>query len=59
MIYCCEDCGFLFRRVGEIHECPSCGGYCLRSATPEETEMLQSRLKTIDDNDNNNKENLK
>ena len=57
MIYCCEDCGFLFQRVGEVQACPFCEGYHLRSATPEETEMLQSRLKTIDDNDN--KENLK
>ena len=53
MIYCCEDCGFLFQRVGEIQECPSCEGHHLRSATPEETEILQSRLKTIGDNDNN------
>lgn len=50
MIYCCEDCGFLFQRVGEIHECPSCEGYRLRSATPEEMVILQSRLKTKADN---------
>ena len=53
MIYCCVDCSFLFQRVGEIQECPSCDGSRIRSATPEETERLQSRLKTIDDNDNN------
>ena len=50
MIYCCEDCGFLFQRVGEIHECPSCEGYRLRSATQKEMEELQSLLKTMEEN---------
>lgn len=47
MIYCCEDCGFLFRRVGEVQECPSCEGRHLRSATQTEAETLRSLLKTI------------
>lgn len=53
MIYCCENCGFLFRRVGEVRACPFCEGYRFRSATQEEAEMLQSRLETTDDNFNN------
>lgn len=50
MVYYCESCGFLFQRAGEIQVCPFCEGYHLRSATPEETEMLQSRLKTREEN---------
>lgn len=50
MIYCCEDCGFLFQRVGEIHECPSCEGGRIRSAAPEEMEILQSLLKNRGEN---------
>lgn len=50
MIYCCEDCGFLFRRVGEIHECPSCDGSHLCSATQTEAEKLRSLLKSIEEN---------
>jgi len=45
MIYCCEDCGFLFRRVGEIYECPSCEGYRIRPATAEEAERLKHLLR--------------
>lgn len=52
MTYCCEDCGFLFQRVGEIQACPFCEGSRLRSATPEETEILRSQLKTKGDNSN-------
>lgn len=40
MIYCCEDCGFLFQRVGEVEECPSCEGSRFRPATAEEAERL-------------------
>lgn len=50
MIYCCEDCSFLFQRVGEVQTCPLCEGHHLRSATPEETEQLQSLLKTREEN---------
>lgn len=49
MIYCCEDCGFLFQRVGEIQECPSCEGSRLRSATQTEAEKLRALLKTIEE----------
>lgn len=46
MIYCCDDCGFLFRRVGDVAECPFCEGGNFRLATPEESERLQARLKS-------------
>lgn len=45
MTYCCEDCGFLFSRVGEVHECPACEGGHFRPATEEEAERLQKMLK--------------
>lgn len=44
MIYCCEDCGFLFRRMGEVRTCPLCEGPRLRPTTEEETERLQELL---------------
>lgn len=45
MIYCCEDCGFLFRRAGKILECPRCEREHIRPAAPEEAERLLSLLK--------------
>ena len=50
MIYCCDDCGFLFQRVGEIQECPSCESSHFRSATQTEAEKLRSLLKTMEEN---------
>ena len=44
MTYCCEDCGFLFRRVGEVKECPSCEGKRFRTATEEEAKRLQAMI---------------
>lgn len=44
MIYCCEDCGFLFQRVGEIRECPRCERDRIRPATAEEAEQLRLLL---------------
>ena len=44
MIYRCGDCGFLFQRVGEVKECPSCEGPHFRPATEEETKQLQTML---------------
>lgn len=44
MNYCCEGCGFLFRRIGEVMECPSCEGSRLRPATMEEAERLKAIL---------------
>lgn len=44
MVYYCEDCGFLFRRIGEVKECPFCEGTHFRAATTEEAERLQALL---------------
>ena len=40
MIYCCEDCGFLFSRVGEVDRCPFCEKDHFRPATEEEMQRL-------------------
>jgi len=45
MIYCCENCGFLFQRVGKILKCPRCERERIRLAAPEETERLLLLLK--------------
>ena len=42
MIYCCEDCGVLFRRVSEVKECPFCEGKRFRTATKAEATRLQA-----------------
>lgn len=44
MTYCCEGCGFLFRRMGEVKECPLCEGSRFRPATAEEEERLKVLL---------------
>ena len=44
MVYYCEDCGFLFRRAGEVRKCPFCEGPRFRSATEEEIERLRLLL---------------
>ena len=44
MIYTCEECGFLFYRVGEVKECPSCEENQIRSATKEEIQKLREHL---------------
>jgi len=44
MTYCCDICGFLFFRTGEIRKCPSCDGYRIRPATAEEAAQLQQLL---------------
>lgn len=44
MTYCCEDCGFLFRRVGAVEACPFCESKRFRTATAEEAERLQVLL---------------
>ena len=48
MIYRCEDCGFLFRRVGTVEACPFCEGSRFRPATEEEAERLQEVQKLED-----------
>ena len=44
MTYCCENCDFLFRRVGVVDACPFCEGSRFRPATEEEAERLQLLL---------------
>jgi len=44
MTYDCEDCGFLFCRVGAVKECPSCEKPHIRPATEEEIGMLEKLL---------------
>lgn len=44
MTYACEDCGFLFCRVGAVKECPSCENPHIRLATEEEADRLQKLL---------------
>ena len=44
MTYACEDCGFLFCRVGAIKECPFCEKPNIRPATEEEIGMLEKLL---------------
>lgn len=44
MIYHCENCGFLFSRMGEIMTCPSCEANHIRVANSEETSRLQEIL---------------
>ena len=46
MTYDCEDCGFLFCRVGAVKECPSCEKPHIRPVTEEETGRLEKLLKT-------------
>ncbi len=45
MVYACEDCGFLFYRLGEILECPFCEGRHIRPASGEESQRLQELLR--------------
>lgn len=45
MTYACEDCGFLFCRVGAVKECPSCEKPHIRPAIGEEADRLQKLLK--------------
>lgn len=44
MIYCCDNCGFLFSRRGEICTCPSCEMSRIRPATEREAEELRRLL---------------
>lgn len=44
MIYTCEDCGFVFCRMGEVEECPSCEKTHIRFANCEESRRLQELM---------------
>ena len=43
MIYACDACHFLFKRVGEPEQCPDCGKYSIRVANDNEIEEFNSR----------------
>ena len=44
MTYFCEKCGFVFSRMGEVEECPFCGGFSFHPSTPEKAEELRKEL---------------
>ena len=44
MIYCCENCHFIFARMGEAEACPDCGKPVVREATDEEKREYQRRI---------------
>ena len=44
MTYACEDCGFVFCRVGGVKECPSCEKNHIRPVTEQEADRLQKLL---------------
>lgn len=44
MIYTCENCGFLFRRIGAVESCPYCDSDRIRPADKEEQKLLEQRL---------------
>lgn len=44
MIYSCKDCGFLFFRLNEAKECPSCEKKHIRLASHEEIQKLKMLL---------------
>lgn len=44
MVYHCEQCGFLFRRYGDVRGCPACEHQDVRPATEEENQQFYRRL---------------
>ncbi len=49
MIYACDACRFLFKRVSEPGQCPDCGKYNIRPATKAEVEEFNSRSNNIEE----------
>ena len=43
MIYCCEKCHFIFKRMGTVDTCPDCGKTFVREAIAEEREEFNRR----------------
>ena len=43
MIYACDTCHFLFKRVGETAQCPDCGKDNIRAANDTEIEEFLNR----------------
>jgi len=46
MVYACDHCHFLFKRVSKPEQCPDCGKYAVRPATDAETKEFFERLST-------------
>ncbi len=44
MIYSCDNCHFIFSRAAEPEQCPDCGKYTVRPATPAEEQEFEARL---------------
>lgn len=43
MIYACDKCRFLFKKVYEDGRCPDCGKLAVRAATEKEIEEYEKR----------------
>ncbi len=43
MIYACDACHFLFKRVGKPEQCPDCGKYSIRSTNEDEKREVINR----------------
>ena len=43
-IYHCKNCGFTFKRQGEMDTCPDCGKKDVREALPVEVEEFKKNL---------------
>lgn len=49
MIYTCDNCHFLFKRVSQPEQCPDCGKYAIRVATEREQQEYHERLEKMQD----------
>ena len=49
MLYSCDECLFLFESNDKPNQCPDCGKYAVREATPEEIEEYRKRS-AVEDN---------
>ncbi len=49
MIYACDACKFLFKRVSKPERCPDCGKYNIRPATKAEVEEFNNRPQNINE----------
>ena len=45
MIYTCDNCHFVFSRVGRVEQCPDCGKFTIRPANEGERKELNRLLK--------------
>ncbi len=49
MIYACDACKFLFKRISDPEQCPDCGKYNIRPATEKEAEEFNNRPQNINE----------